>query len=324
MDTGQPLHALTILFPPFCSVCNVNCTSKDTLMSHAAGVKHKRRARAASAAANGGQQQPQNAAPSQSEPSETPAQQTPEPTQPIAPASNDQDGSNKKRPAKDSDSDSSSSSDSDSDSDAADKKKQKKGKADGSHPALSDASALAAFIKASKKKIAKKGKLGGKLLQKLAAKKLGSKEADEQLLKALREKVCDDDIYGFQSMFVDVHVLLFFMLVVAMCIVRRHLHPDQFQSPFIIIAAMPLSWPAQHTHVGHSQRLPPCTHDLHGPGLKITPRGLPAYLDRHSGSQDAVLLSHTLATAQGARAARYALPAVHPPLSLALYVLALP
>ena len=35
------------------SICNVGCTSQDTLMSHAAGVKHKRRARAATAAANG-------------------------------------------------------------------------------------------------------------------------------------------------------------------------------------------------------------------------------------------------------------------------------
>ncbi|KAG1666515.1 hypothetical protein FOA52_014412 [Chlamydomonas sp. UWO 241] len=40
--------------PPWkCSVCKVSCTSKDTLMSHAAGIKHKRRARAATAAANG-------------------------------------------------------------------------------------------------------------------------------------------------------------------------------------------------------------------------------------------------------------------------------
>ncbi|KAL6748641.1 hypothetical protein V8C86DRAFT_1798146 [Haematococcus lacustris] len=40
--------------PPWkCSVCNVNCTSQETLLGHAAGAKHKRRARAASAAANG-------------------------------------------------------------------------------------------------------------------------------------------------------------------------------------------------------------------------------------------------------------------------------
>lgn len=30
--------------PPWrCSCCNVNCTSRDTLLGHAAGVKHKRR-----------------------------------------------------------------------------------------------------------------------------------------------------------------------------------------------------------------------------------------------------------------------------------------
>ncbi|GIL76088.1 hypothetical protein Vretimale_5720 [Volvox reticuliferus] len=40
--------------PPWrCSVCNVNCTSRETLVNHAAGAKHKRRARAALAAANG-------------------------------------------------------------------------------------------------------------------------------------------------------------------------------------------------------------------------------------------------------------------------------
>ncbi|GAX79446.1 hypothetical protein CEUSTIGMA_g6887.t1 [Chlamydomonas eustigma] len=40
--------------PPWkCSVCNVSCTSQETLMAHAAGVKHKRRARAATAAAGG-------------------------------------------------------------------------------------------------------------------------------------------------------------------------------------------------------------------------------------------------------------------------------
>uniref|UniRef100_A0A7S0YHV6 C2H2-type domain-containing protein n=1 Tax=Polytomella parva TaxID=51329 RepID=A0A7S0YHV6_9CHLO len=34
--------------PPWkCSICNVNCTSRDTLISHATGLKHKRRVKAA-------------------------------------------------------------------------------------------------------------------------------------------------------------------------------------------------------------------------------------------------------------------------------------
>ncbi|EFJ49197.1 hypothetical protein VOLCADRAFT_117335, partial [Volvox carteri f. nagariensis] len=50
--------------PPWkCSVCNVNCTSRETLMSHGAGVKHKRRARAALAAVNGGNNGHNGAAP---------------------------------------------------------------------------------------------------------------------------------------------------------------------------------------------------------------------------------------------------------------------
>lgn len=33
--------------PPWrCSCCNVSCTSRDTLLGHAAGAKHKRRVRA--------------------------------------------------------------------------------------------------------------------------------------------------------------------------------------------------------------------------------------------------------------------------------------
>lgn len=41
------------LRPPWkCSVCNVNCTSQDTLLSHASGIKHKRRARAAAEVKN--------------------------------------------------------------------------------------------------------------------------------------------------------------------------------------------------------------------------------------------------------------------------------
>uniref|UniRef100_A0A7S0RM70 C2H2-type domain-containing protein n=1 Tax=Chlamydomonas leiostraca TaxID=1034604 RepID=A0A7S0RM70_9CHLO len=199
--------------PPWrCSVCNVNCTSKDTLMSHASGVKHKRRARAATAAANGGangaaegQQGASTDANQTAQEPPTPQQQgevkSPEASQPATTkaASND-----KKRPAQDSDSDSSSSSssDSDSDSEAAAKKKQKKqpGSA-AAHPALADASALAAFIKASKKKIEKKGKLGGKLLQKLAAKKLGHKQADDTLLQAIKNKLVESGVGKIKGKF---------------------------------------------------------------------------------------------------------------------------
>lgn len=39
--------------PPWtCSICNVTCTSQDTLLGHAQGAKHKRRAKAAIAARN--------------------------------------------------------------------------------------------------------------------------------------------------------------------------------------------------------------------------------------------------------------------------------
>lgn len=55
--SSSPGQAVGLQFlstrPPWaCSICNVNCTSRDTLMSHAAGVKHVRRAKAATAAAN--------------------------------------------------------------------------------------------------------------------------------------------------------------------------------------------------------------------------------------------------------------------------------
>jgi hypothetical protein len=61
-------HDLTqkaISSAPSCSVCNVSCTSQETLMAHAAGMKHKRRARAATAAAGGEfkDSQPQQACP---------------------------------------------------------------------------------------------------------------------------------------------------------------------------------------------------------------------------------------------------------------------
>lgn len=42
---------LTTLPPWKCTICNVTCTSQDTLLGHAAGAKHKRRVRAAHQAA---------------------------------------------------------------------------------------------------------------------------------------------------------------------------------------------------------------------------------------------------------------------------------
>eukprot|EP00887_Chlorella_sp_A99_P007445 scaffold2.g7445.t1 len=53
--------------PPWkCSICNVQCTSQETLMGHAQGTKHKRRARAA-LAVKGGQAQGQQGAAQQPE-----------------------------------------------------------------------------------------------------------------------------------------------------------------------------------------------------------------------------------------------------------------
>jgi hypothetical protein len=43
----EGLEFLTNRPPWKCNLCNVNCTSRDTLISHAAGTKHVRRARAA-------------------------------------------------------------------------------------------------------------------------------------------------------------------------------------------------------------------------------------------------------------------------------------
>jgi cell growth-regulating nucleolar protein len=41
--------------PPWrCSVCNVGCTSRETLLGHAAGAKHKRRVRLRGAVEEGG------------------------------------------------------------------------------------------------------------------------------------------------------------------------------------------------------------------------------------------------------------------------------
>jgi cell growth-regulating nucleolar protein len=50
----EGLEFLSTRAPWKCSICNVNCTSSETLMGHAAGAKHKRRAKAAIAARNGG------------------------------------------------------------------------------------------------------------------------------------------------------------------------------------------------------------------------------------------------------------------------------
>ncbi|DBA89675.1 TPA: hypothetical protein ACH3X2_004567 [Trebouxia sp. C0005] len=48
-STSEPADtAYLATRPPWtCSVCKVNCTSQDTLLGHAGGVKHRRRARAA-------------------------------------------------------------------------------------------------------------------------------------------------------------------------------------------------------------------------------------------------------------------------------------
>lgn len=51
---AEGLEFLSTRAPWKCSICNVNCTSKETLMGHAQGAKHKRRAKAAIAARNGG------------------------------------------------------------------------------------------------------------------------------------------------------------------------------------------------------------------------------------------------------------------------------
>jgi cell growth-regulating nucleolar protein len=51
---AEGLEFLSTRAPWKCSICNVNCTSSETLMGHAAGAKHKRRAKAAIAARNGG------------------------------------------------------------------------------------------------------------------------------------------------------------------------------------------------------------------------------------------------------------------------------
>ena len=51
---AEGLEFLSTRAPWKCSICNVACTSSETLMGHAAGAKHKRRAKAAIAARNGG------------------------------------------------------------------------------------------------------------------------------------------------------------------------------------------------------------------------------------------------------------------------------
>jgi hypothetical protein len=62
------------------SICNVSCTSRETLLSHATGVKHKRRARAASGANGNNTAAGQSANANQSsQPENAEAQQDPAP-----------------------------------------------------------------------------------------------------------------------------------------------------------------------------------------------------------------------------------------------------
>lgn len=53
-DQPEGLEFLTSRPPWKCNLCNVNCTSQETLMGHAAGTKHIKRARAALRAKQGG------------------------------------------------------------------------------------------------------------------------------------------------------------------------------------------------------------------------------------------------------------------------------
>ncbi len=57
------LEFLATRHPWACSVCGVTCTSHETLLGHAAGVKHRRRANAASKAAKKGEEAVEQAAP---------------------------------------------------------------------------------------------------------------------------------------------------------------------------------------------------------------------------------------------------------------------
>lgn len=62
---AEGLEFLSTRAPWKCSICNVNCTSQETLMGHASGAKHKRRAKAAIAARNGGNGKGGEAAPAE-------------------------------------------------------------------------------------------------------------------------------------------------------------------------------------------------------------------------------------------------------------------
>lgn len=52
---AEGLQFLSTRAPWVCSVCTVTCTSRETLLGHAQGAKHKRRSKAAQAAATGDQ-----------------------------------------------------------------------------------------------------------------------------------------------------------------------------------------------------------------------------------------------------------------------------
>eukprot|EP00798_Chlamydomonas_sp_ICE-L_P002997 gene2997-13011_t len=132
--------------PPWkCSVCNIGCTSEETLMAHAAGVKHGRRARAATAAAGGGGTNGTPAAGNGTSasnggascPVEEPTTTTSEP---------------EAKAAKDSGSKA---------------EKTKKSKKKGSHPCLEDKEKFAKLAKVISKKLSSKGKVSEKKLKAL-------------------------------------------------------------------------------------------------------------------------------------------------------------
>jgi len=183
--------------PPWkCSVCNISCTSQATLQSHAAGVKHKRRAKAALAAQNGGAAPatPGSDSAQPATPQQAPEQQQEgEAQQASAPeiAGEGKSSKKKKRQAP------AASSEPDSEADAADASKSgqkaKKAKKGGEaseplHPSLQDDAAMGTLQKAVQKKIKAKGSIGPKKLSKLVASKLGL-EASEQLVGAVRAEL---------------------------------------------------------------------------------------------------------------------------------------
>jgi len=190
------LEFLSVRPPWKCSVCNISCTSQATLQSHAAGVKHKRRAKAALAAQNGGAAPatPGSDSAQPATPQQAPEQQQEgEAQQASAPeiAGEGKSSKKKKRQAP------AASSEPDSEADAADASKSgqkaKKAKKGGEaseplHPSLQDDAAMGTLQKAVQKKIKAKGSIGPKKLSKLVASKLGL-EASEQLVGAVRAEL---------------------------------------------------------------------------------------------------------------------------------------